>query len=102
MLDYDLIAPPFTDRHVTAGPASIVAVTIAPIVIAIVITTLAVDSVSVTAVRSNAKVQLSKRDFGFGRDSIHPISGVCRERPHCARDGGDKRNFSHSDFLLCR
>jgi hypothetical protein len=104
MPDYDLVAAPFADRHVTAGSASIGAltVTIAPIVIAIVITTVAVGSVSVAAVRSDAEVQLSKRNFGFGRDRIPSISGVCRNSPHCARDGGDKRKFSHSDFLLCR
>jgi hypothetical protein len=102
MPDYDLVAAPFADRHVTAGATSMVAVTIAPIVIAIVITTLAVDSVSVTAVRSDAEVQLSKRNFGFRRDSILSASGVCRESPHCAGERGDKRKFSHSDFLLCR
>jgi hypothetical protein len=68
-------------------------VTIAPIVIAIVITTLAVHSVSVTAVRSDAEVQLSKRDFGFGRSSIPSISGVYGKSPHYARDGSDKRTF---------
>jgi hypothetical protein len=101
MPDNDLVAAPFADRHVATAFASIT-VTIAPIVIAIVVTTLAVRSVSVTAVRSHAEVQLSKGDFGFGRDSTPSISGVCRESPHCARDGGDKRKFSHSDFLLCR
>jgi hypothetical protein len=102
MPDYDLIAAPFADCHVTAGSTSIVAMTIAPIVIATIITTVAVDSVSVTAVRSDAEVQLSKRNFGFGRDSIPSISGVCRESPYYARDGGDERKFSHLDFLLCR
>ena len=102
MPNHDLVAAPFADRHVTAGSASIVALTatIAPIVIAIVITTLAVDSVSVTAVRSDAEVQLSKRDFGLGR--IPSISGVCRNSPHYARDGGDKWQFSYSNLLLCR
>jgi hypothetical protein len=80
MPDHDFVAAPFADRHVTTGPAPIVApivtVTIAPIVIAIVITTVAVDAVSVTAVRSDAEVQLSKRDLGFGRDDIPSISGV--------------------------
>jgi hypothetical protein len=102
MPDYDLVATPLADRHVPARPASIVAVTIAPIVIATVITTVAVGSVSVTAVRSDAEVQLSKPNFGFGRDSVSSISGVCRESPRYARDGGDKRQFSHSDVLLCR
>jgi hypothetical protein len=64
MPDYDLDAAPFADCHVATGSASIT-VTIAPIVIAIVITTVAVDSVSVTAVGSHAEVQLSKPDFGF-------------------------------------
>jgi hypothetical protein len=104
MPDHDLVAAPFADRHVTTGSVSIVApiitVTIAPIVIATIVTALAVDSVSVTAVRSDAEVQLSKRHFGFGRDSIAFDSGVGRESPHCARDGGDKRKFRHSEFLL--
>jgi hypothetical protein len=106
MPDYDLVAAPFADRHVTAGSASIVAVavTIARIVIATVITTIAVNSISIAiaAVRSDAEVQLSKRNFGFGRDRTPSISGVCRKSPHYARDGGDKWKFSHSDFLLCR
>jgi hypothetical protein len=105
MLDHDLVAAQFADRHVATGSTSIIApiatVTIAPIVIAIVITTLAVDPVSVTAVRSDAEIQLSKRPFGFGRDSILSASGVCRESPHCARDGRDKHKFSYSDFVLC-
>jgi hypothetical protein len=96
MPDYDLIAAPFPDRHVTAAFASIVAPT--TIVIAIVITTLAVDSVSVTTVRSDAEVQLSKGNFGFGNIP----SGVRRQSPHYARDGGDKRQFSHSNLLLCQ
>jgi hypothetical protein len=62
MPDNDLVAAPFADRHVATAFASIT-VTIAPIVIAIVITTLAVRSVSVTAVRSHAEVQLSKGDL---------------------------------------
>jgi hypothetical protein len=78
MPDYDLVAAPFADRHVPARPASIVAVTTAPLVIATVTTRVAVVSVSVTAVRSDAEVQLSKRNFGFRRDSIPSISGVCR------------------------
>jgi hypothetical protein len=49
MPDNDLVAAPFADRHVATAFASIT-VTIAPIVIAIVITTLAARSVSVTAV----------------------------------------------------
>jgi hypothetical protein len=101
MPDNDLVAAPFADRHVATAFASIT-VTIAPIVIAIVITTLAVGSVSVTAIRPNAEVQLSKRNSGFGGDSIPSISSVCRKSPHYARDGGDKRKFSHSEFLLCR
>jgi hypothetical protein len=103
MPDHDLLAAPLADRHVTTGSVSIVApivtVTIAPIVIAIIITAVAVDPVSVTAVRSDAEVQLSKCHFGFGRDST--VSGVGRESPRCARDGGDKRKLPHSDFLLC-
>jgi hypothetical protein len=103
MPDHDLVATPFADLHITTGSTSIVAPIItvtAPIVIvAIVITTLA-DSVSLTAVKSDAGVQLSKRDFGFGRDSIPPISGACRDSPHCARDSGDKWQFSHSNLLL--
>jgi hypothetical protein len=96
MPDHDLVAAPFADRHVATGSVSIVApivaVTIAPIVIAIVITAFAIDSVSVTAVRSDAEVQLSKRHFGFGRDSS--VSGVGRQSPHYARDGGDSGNFT--------
>jgi hypothetical protein len=92
MPDNYLVAAPFADRHVATASASIT-VTIAPIVIAIIIATLAVASVSVTAIRSNAEVQLSKRNSGFGRDSIPSISGVCRESPHYARDGSDKRKF---------
>jgi hypothetical protein len=101
MPDDDLVAVPFADRHVATAFASI-AVTIAPIVIAIVITTVAVGSVSVTAIRSNAEVQLSKRNSGFGRHRIPSISGVRRKSPHYARDGSDKGQFSHSNFLLCR
>jgi hypothetical protein len=99
MPDHDLAAALFVDLHITTGSASIVApivTVIAPIVIVAIV---AVDSVSVTAVRFNAEDQLSKRDFRFGRDSI---SGGCWESPHCTRDGGDKRQFSHSNLLLCR
>lgn len=31
--------------------------------------------------RSGAEVQLNKRDFGFGGDSIPSVSGGCRESP---------------------
>ena len=79
MPDHNLVAAPFVERYFTTGPASIVT----PIV------TLPIVSVLVETVRSDAEVPpLSKRDFGFGRDNI---PGGCRESPHCARDGGDKR-----------
>src|SRR6266566_6542823 len=80
MPDHDLVAVPFVERYFTTGSASIVA----PIV--------TLPMVSVETVRSDAEVPLSKRDFGFGRDNIP--SG-CWESPHCIRDGGDKRQFSH-------
>ena len=80
MPDHDLVAVPFVERYFTTGSASIVA----PIV--------TLPMVSVETVRSAAEVPLSTRDFGFGRDNIP--SG-CRESPHCIRDGGDKRQFSH-------
>jgi hypothetical protein len=100
MPDHNLVAAPFADGHVTTGSVSVVApivtVTIAPIVIvATVVTTLAVDSVSFTAVRSDTELELSERDVGFRRDCTTSISGECRESPHCARDGGDKWQFSH-------
>jgi len=64
MPDHDLAAALFADFHVATGAASIVA----PIVVVAIV---AVDAVSLTAVRSDAEVQqLGKRDFGFGRDSI--------------------------------
>src|SRR5215813_11267374 len=101
MLDYDLAAPLFADRHVTTGSVSIVApivaMTIAPIVRPIIIATFTITP----AVGSDAEVQLSNRDLGLGRD-IHSIPGGCRQNPRRARDGGDKRKFSHSHFLLCR
>ena len=94
MLDHDFTPAPFADRHITTGSTSAVApIVIVPIEIAM----FAADSVAVTAVRSNADIQLSKRDFGFGGDGIPSISGGCRESPHCARDGDDKWHFSHSD-----
>jgi hypothetical protein len=97
MPDHDLVAAPFADRHVATTSFSI---PISPIVVAtispIVIVATIVATITLTAVWSNAEVKLSKRDFGFGRD----ISGGCRENPHCARDGGDKRQFSHSNLLL--
>jgi hypothetical protein len=106
MPDHNLVAALFAKRHVATGSVSIIApiitATVPPIVsVAIVITTLTVVPVSVTAVRSDAEVKLSKRDFGFGRDSIPSISGGCRESPDCRRDGGDKRQFSDSNLLLC-
>jgi len=101
MLDHDLAAPLFADRHVTTGSVSIVApivaMTIAPIVRPIIIATFTITP----AVGSDAEVQLSNRDLGLGRD-IHSIPGGCRQNPRRARDGGDKRKFSHSHFLLCR
>jgi hypothetical protein len=66
--DHDLATALFMDLHVATGSAPIVApivTVIAPIVIVAVV---AVDSVSVTAVRSDAEVQPSKRDFGLGRE----------------------------------
>src|SRR5215467_13605326 len=101
MLDHDLAAPLFADRHVTTGSVSIVApivaMTIAPIVRPVIISTFTVTP----AVGSDAQVQLSNRDRGLGRD-IHFIPGGCRQNPRRARDGGNKRKFSHSHFLLCR
>jgi hypothetical protein len=94
MPDHDLFAALLANFHVSTGSASIVA----PIVILAIV---AVDSVSVPipAVRSSA--ELSKRDFGFGRDSIPSIWSRRRESPYRARDSGDERQFRHSN-LLCR
>jgi len=96
MPNHDLFAAPFTDGHVTTHAASIIAPIVnvpeGPIVVVAIVIT-----VSVTAVSSYAEVQLGKRDFGFGRDSI---SGRCRDNPHCAHDGGDEWQFSHSNLLL--
>jgi hypothetical protein len=33
---------------------------------------------------------------------ITSIFGGCWESPHCARDSGDKRQFSHLNLLLCQ
>ena len=101
MPNHDLVTALFMDLHITTRSASIIApivtVTAPIVIIAIVITTLA-DAVSVTAVRYGA-VQLSKHDFGSGRDSISSISAGRGESPRCAHNGGDKRQ-SHSDLLL--
>src|SRR6266849_2253362 len=99
MPDHDLAAALFVDLHITTGSASIVApivTVIAPIVIVAIV---AADSVSVTADRFNAQDQLSKRDVRSGQGSV---SGGCWESPNCTREGGDTRQFSHSNLLLCR
>jgi hypothetical protein len=81
MPDHHLTSALFVDFHVATGSASIVA----PIVIVAIA---AVDSVSFTAVRSDAEVQrLGKRDFRFEGDSI---AGRCGKSPHCTGDGGDE------------
>jgi len=95
MPDHDLASALFAERHVTTDSASIVApigaVTKAPIVIVpLIIATFTL------AVGSDTEVELSKRDFGFGSDRIPPVFGGCRETPHCASDGGDEWQFSHS------
>jgi hypothetical protein len=91
MPDHNFVAAPFADGHIAAASVS---ASIAPIVVvAIIIATFAfpVDSVSVAAVGSDADVQLSKRDFRFGRDGITFVSGGCRKSPQCARDASDKQ-----------
>jgi len=91
MSDDHFVPAPFADRHVAAAFASKTA-TVSPVV-AVEITTLAIDPVSVTAVRSDAEIQLGKRNFGFEGDPS--TSGRCRKNPHCASDGGNKGQFSH-------
>jgi len=95
MPDHDLASALFAERHVTTDSASIVApigaVTKAPIVIVpLIIATFTL------AVGSDTEVELSKRDFGFGSDRIPPVFGGRRESQHCASDGGDEWQFSHS------
>src|SRR5467141_2454963 len=101
--DDDLIAAPFADGHiatmVSASISPIIVVTISPIVIVpIIIATFTLTP----AVGSDTEVQLSERDRRLGRDRITSTFGKCWESPHCASDGGDKRQFSHSNLLLCR
>src|SRR5215467_14384050 len=90
----DPIAAQIADRHVTTDAALIVVpivnVKTAPIVIAIVI----------TAVGSDTDVKLSECDRGFGRN-VASVFGECRENPRRARNGGDKRQFSHSNTPPC-
>jgi hypothetical protein len=99
--DDDLVAAPFADGHIAAvvsAPISpLIAVAISPIVNTIIIATFTLAA----AVRSDADIQLSKRDFGL-RTNNPSISSGCRESPHCGCNGGDKRQFSHSNLLLCR
>jgi hypothetical protein len=88
MPDHDVVAAPLADGHI----AAVVSASISPILITIIIATF---TVMPAAVRSDADIQLSKRDFGFRRDGIPSISGGCRKNPHCACNGGNKRQFSH-------
>jgi hypothetical protein len=89
------IAAQIADRHVTTDAALIVVpivhVKTAPIVIAIVI----------TAVGSDTDVKLSECDRRFGRD-VASVFGECRENPQRARNGDDKRQFSHSKHSFLR
>src|SRR5262249_51790001 len=101
--DHDLVAAPFADSHiataVSASISPIIVVTISPIiVVAIIVTTFTVDSLA--AVGADAEFELSERDDRRGRDCITSLSGGCGKNPECARDGGDKRQFSHSNLLL--
>jgi hypothetical protein len=60
VLDHNLAAAPFADGHIATAPVS------ASIVVPIKRTAfITVDPVSVAAVRSDADVQLGKRDFWF-------------------------------------
>src|SRR5215475_1628932 len=99
--DHDLVAAPFADRHLTTVVSSIspvIVVTISPIVVVAII--IATFTVGALAVGSDTDIQLSERDRRFGRDSITSVFGRCRKSPHYARDGGDKRQFCHSNLLL--
>jgi len=93
MPDHDVVAAPFADGHI----ATVVSASISPIVVPIKIATFALTP----AVGPYTDVELSERDRRFGRDSITSVFGGCRKNPHCARDGSDKRQFSHSNLLLC-
>jgi hypothetical protein len=101
--DHDVVAAPFADGHlataVSASISPVIVVTISPIVIIPII----IAGFALTpAVRSDTEIQLSERDRRLGRDRISSIFGECWEGPHCARDGDDKRHFSHANLLLCR
>jgi hypothetical protein len=102
VLDHNLVAAPFADGHiatvVSASISPIIVVTISPIVVPIVIATFTLTP----AIGTGTEVKLSERDRRFGRDGITSVFRECWESPHCARDGGDKRQFSHSNLLLCR
>src|SRR5262249_27092241 len=101
--DYDLVAAPFADGHVatmvSASISPIIVVTISPIVI---VPTIIATFTFTPAVRSDTEVQLSERDRRFGRAGITSIFGECWESPHCASDSDDKRQFCHSNLLLCQ
>jgi hypothetical protein len=103
MPDYDLFPAVFADCNIATSSASIVAPivtqTVAPIVI---VATFALAVSVVAAAGSDTEVQLSECDGRFGSNTRTSILGGCWKNPHCARDGSDKRQFSHSNFLLCR
>src|SRR5262249_2307708 len=102
--NHDLVAAPFANSHiateVSASISPIIVVTISPIVIVPIII-IATFTLTPT-LGSDTDVHLSERDRRLGRDRITPIFGECWESPHCARDGGDKQQFSHSNLLPCR
>src|SRR5215469_12714234 len=100
--DHDLVAASLADGHVAtaASISPVLAVAISPVVVIPII--IATFTVGPLAVGSDTEVQLSERDRRFRGDSITSVFGGCRNTPHYARDGGDKRQFSHSNLLLCR
>jgi hypothetical protein len=101
--DHDVVAAPFADGHlattISASISPVIVVTISPIVIVpIIIAAFALTP----AVGSDTEIQLSERDRRFGRDRITSIFGERGDSPHCGRDSGDMRQFSHSNLLLCQ
>jgi hypothetical protein len=101
--DHDLIAAPFADSHIT----TMISTSISPIIVVTISTIVTVLTIIAAftltpAVGSNTHVQLGERDRRLGRARITSGFGACRESPHCASSGGsDKRQFSHSNLLLC-
>jgi hypothetical protein len=101
--DHDVVAASFADDYlataVSASISPVIVVTISPIVIVPII----IAAFTLTpAVRSDTEIQLSEHDRRLGRDSTSSVFGGCGDSPHCGRDGGDKRQFSHANLLLCQ